>query len=420
MTLRRLTLSLASVVALALVTVAPAGAAEQPQAPAYVAVIDAGSSGTRLNVYSSRDANGLAPKVVFESSPNTKGLSSFAGTPELAGPDAIAPLLNQLNGFIEGQGLGRGDVPVALLGTAGLRTVRETQPEALRPILASTRATLDASGYPVLENRILPAVKEGSLAWLDANALAGTLNKKRGGVGIVEIGGASAQVAFRSSEPRGRGVTRVTVNGTVIPVVAVSYLGLGGNLAREDMQKRAGGGAVCFPNNAADAQPTTYATQTSIPVTAATADFSLPACRAAFASTVKAVGSKKSVSAMVAPAQLRSTPGFTDSTFIGLGSIPFTFADLQIAADRSSRAALVAQVRTTCTGANAWAKVLALSPKISSPFGDTLCANGAYVDALVFSSKGVGIAPKDFNGRPSFAGRSPSWPAGYAITVLNP
>lgn len=417
---RRLRLIIVSTLTLGCALSAPVWASTPTSTPTYVAVIDAGSSGTRLTVFSSRDTDGIRPQVVFESSLKTKGLSSFEGSPDQAGPQAIEPLLVQLTSYIQTAGLTNTDVPIALLGTAGLRAVRETNPAVVDSILISTRTTLEANGFPILANRILPAVQEASLAWLDANALAGTLNQKKNSIGIIEVGGASAQVAFRASKERGRGITRVTVQGTEIPVMAVSYLGLGANMARDDMQQRAGGGAFCFPNNAPGVAPDFYDAQAPLPVKAALADFDMIACRDAYSNTVTAVGSRKSTAAKVAPANLRHVPGFTDSRFIGLGAISFAYADLQIPAQHSSRQTLAARIRSTCSGANAWAKVLALSPKLTSPIADGLCANGTYVDSLVFNQRGIGVPSGKFTGRPQFDGRTPSWPAGYAITTLRP
>lgn len=413
--------------AMALFFALPSFASAQPlaeegkgAAPRYVAVIDAGSSGTRLTLFTRVNVRGIAPQEAYEASISTEGLSSFAESPSRAGPDAIKPLLDQLDIFTQAQGLAKGDVPVALLATAGLRTVRLSQPAAVQEILNSTRASLDASGYPILGNRILPAVMEGSLAWLDANVLSGTVENKKKNVGIIEIGGASAQVAFRARASKGPGIVTLAVNGSTVSVLSVSYLGLGSNLAREDMQERTGGGKICFPNNAAGAPPTTYDTDTATPVVSQEANFDLKECREAYSAVVTSVGSRRSPAARVAPTDLRSTPGFADSRFIGLGGASFSFSDFQIPSASSSRPALVSKVRSTCTGPNAWAKVISLSEDLVSPFADTACTNGTYVDALVFSRKGVGIAPKDFNGSPEFDGRSPSWPAGYATTVLHP
>jgi len=185
-------------------------AAAEPAASGYVAVIDAGSSGSRLTLYAD-DPESLVPIIVTGVDRATKGLSSFAETPALAGPGAITPLLEELGSYLADQGIQRADVPVALLATAGLRNVRADDRAAAQAILASGRTAIAESGYRVADARILPAVQEATLAWLDANALRDTVESKRRSVGIIEIGGASAQVAFRSPTAEGRAVQIVRV-----------------------------------------------------------------------------------------------------------------------------------------------------------------------------------------------------------------
>jgi hypothetical protein len=177
-----------------------------------------------------------------------KGLSTFASSPGHAGPGAVTPVLTQLDEYLAEEGIAKTDVPVALLATAGLRDVRLEDRGAAQAILDSAGTSINASGHPIADNRILPAVQEATLAWLDANVLGGTLDKKKDGFGIVEIGGASAQVAFRSPDVNGRAVQIIRVANQAIPVIAVSYLGLGPNDARSRMQAAHDAGSFCFPN----------------------------------------------------------------------------------------------------------------------------------------------------------------------------
>lgn len=390
------------------------------EAPTHVAVIDAGSSGTRLKLFTSTGARGLAPNLVFESSPNSKSLTLFADNPSLAGPDAIKPLLNQLDRYLESQSIESTSVPVGILATAGLRNLRLTNATAVRQILDSTRAATESAGYSVAENRILPASMEASLAWLDANALAGTLKDKKQGLGVIEIGGASAQVAFRARTEKGRGITSVKVDGMQLPVVAVSYLGLGSDLARTDMQEASGSGAFCFPNNSTGSEPLQYETRTPIPIDASKASYLYPRCSKAFAKTVATIGAKKTTSAPLAPSDLRKIPGFSQTRFIGLGGIVFSFIDFGIPPSTSSLPALKTALTNNCEGPNAWVKVSALFDNEPGPFAQTLCSDGTYMSAFIFSKAGVGVSPTRFNGQPNFDGRSPSWVAGFATTVLHP
>lgn len=394
-------------------------AAAEPSVSSYLAVIDAGSSGSRLTLYAD-DPESLVPIIVTRVDRATKGLSSFAETPALAGPGAITPLLDDLGLYLADQGIQTADVPVALLATAGLRNVRAEDREVAQAILESGSAAIAASGYPVADARILPAVHEATLAWLDANALRNTVDSKRRSVGIIEIGGASAQVAFRSPTNEGRAVQIVRVDGKEIPVVGVSYLGLGGNDVRALMQDANDAGSFCFPNNALGATPAVYLSSAARPVAAETAVFDWKRCAQAFERTVAAVGEVRTAAAPVAPSGIRQLAGFTTTNFLGIGRIPLVFADLQITDAAQKRTALRQAVRSACGGTNAWPKVTALFEGRSTAFADTLCPSGVSQYEFLFGLEGLAVESELLQLEGSFVSRAPAWPSGFAITILDP
>jgi hypothetical protein len=397
----------------------PNAAAAEPAASGYVAVIDAGSSGSRLTLYAD-DPESLVPIIVTGVDRATKGLSSFAETPALAGPGAITPLLEELGSYLADQGIQKTDVPVALLATAGLRNVRADDRAAAQAILASGRTAIAESGYRVADARILPAVQEATLAWLDANALRDTVESKRRSVGIIEIGGASAQVAFRSPTAEGRAVQIVRVDGKEIPVVGVSYLGLGGNDVRSLMQDANDAGSFCFPNNASGQEPTIYLRAADRPVAADTARFNWKRCAQAFEQTILEVGDVRTAAAPVAPSGIRQLSGFTTSNFLGIGRIPLVFADLKITDAAEKRTALRQAVRGACDGTNAWPKVTALFEGRSTAFADTLCPSGVSQYEFLFGQGGLAVDSERLLLQESSGSRAPAWSSGYAITVLDP
>lgn len=396
--------------------VLPARAAPLPPAPTYVAVIDAGSGGTRISLYETGAA--VTATRVYRAPSTSAALSSYVADPSAAGPDAVKPLLDQLSAYLGEQGIAVNDVPVALLATAGMRLVKLQYPVATRAIFASTRATLDASDFPVLANRILPATQEALLAWLDANARAATINTPAKDVGIVEMGGASAQVAFRSPRTMGPGVSTVTISGRQIGVVAVSYLGLGVNEARGLMQAVTSGGELCFPNNESGTDPVDYVAASPLPVPSDQADFLAGRCSRAYASVIRDVASTSIRD--IRPRNLSKLAGFSRATFVGLGAIPFTYSDFKIPANADERISLQRAVRSTCKGADAWADVRSLYPAPTPSVAETLCANGAYTGELLFGPFGIGLDPASFDAQADLPGGAPSWAEGYAITVLHP
>jgi len=409
----------AAATVLAASPLATTASAAAPASLPYLAVIDAGSSGTRLTLYANTSGT-LRPHEAFVAPTTSRGLSSFELTPQQAGPVSISPLLAQLDTYLVQNGVSISSVPVSVLATAGMRDVRRDDPAAAQAILDSTAQTMAASGHPVTDNRILPGEQEASLAWLDTNVLAGTLDRDNASVGTLEVGGASAQVAFRSPTSQGKAVTHVRVNGKNIPVVAVSYLGLGSNDARDVMQAANDAGSFCFPNNPVGNTPVVYVTKAARPVDASTAMYSWARCAHAYDSVITSIGSLRNSSAQVPPSQLRTLPGFTRTRFMGLGNIPLIFTTLGVAKVTDERAALRAKVPATCTGSNAWTRSAALYPTSLASFADTLCSTSTYEYQLVFGAKGVGIQPQNFTVLDPNAPQQPSWTSGYATTRFHP
>lgn len=165
-------------------------------------IIDGGSTGTRIHVFEYAIQGG-APR--FDFGPNghsskrvNPGLSSFERDPDKAG-GSLVELLEY----------GKGRVPeefwketeVRLMATAGLRLL---ELEVQERILESCRRVLGSSGFKFRDDwaSVITGSDEGLYAWVVANYALGTL----GGdpyktTGIIELGGASAQVTFVSNEP---------------------------------------------------------------------------------------------------------------------------------------------------------------------------------------------------------------------------
>ena len=165
-------------------------------APSYVVVIDAGSQGSRVHVYTlDVPAIGM-PSVrgearVLRVKP---GLSAFADDPIAAGA-SLEPLLEHAASFVPADALA--STPALLYATAGLRSVPTDRAER---VLASCRETLRRSPFRFRERdaMILPGEREGLYAWVAANYAAGTLGAAPANtVGVLELGGASMQITFR-------------------------------------------------------------------------------------------------------------------------------------------------------------------------------------------------------------------------------
>jgi hypothetical protein len=390
---------------------------------AHMAVVDAGSSGSRIAAYTPGPLQLGSPTRVMAAEPDVAPLSSFEKDPAQAGPQGIGPLLDVLDDFVVSQGLAKSDVPVSVLATAGLRNVERRDPNAAAAIIASVTAYIPTRGYPVGEVGIMSGQREALYAWVDANAASGTLADGDNTLGIVEVGGASAQVAFQSPKPDGRGVLTTTIGDLTFHVVALSYLGLGQNDARMFMRQSPTQGAECFPNNAPKANPRFYEVKATKPLRASRANFQSRECRVAYDAVITEQGASalnRANNARIKPTGIRNLPGFNQSTFLGVSSIAFNMATFKLSPGPRLGTRFQKAFRSTCTGKNAWKSVTALYASASDPFAEGLCANSEYVYALAYGAKGVGVPQNKLQVDVTLTQGQPSWSKGFALTQLNP
>ena len=407
----------------AFIALAPAGATQE--APRYLAVVDAGSSGSRVTLFRALPDTGTPPEVLFEDKSGA-GLSTFVTEPNQAGPSSIAPLLQSLQAFASDQGIATSEIPVRVLATAGMRLVRQENPEASRAIFDSVRATVADSGFPALEIGLMTGSDEAIYAWVDANALSDDLTNGSGSKGIIEVGGASAQVAYsvtRSQErelPTGV-VKKVQAGGHTFRVVGLSYLGLGINEARGSMAMTKDGASPCYPNNGSGLAPEAYIVLGARTTPSASADFRPVLCGREMAEVISETGSNRlnrKNNGGVAFGEIRALPGFKSAKFGAVSSIAFTFKDFGVAAASNEKTALSAATRAVCVGPNAWNKVVAQYGGSTKEFAQTGCANASYTQEFLFGTSGLKVSPKTLEAQPDFQGESPSWSRGYALTVL--
>lgn len=164
-------------------------------------IIDGGSTGSRIHVFEYRVEGGV-PRFDFGPKGHSSlkvnpGLSSFEGNPERAG-ESLAQLLDFGKEIVPRELWG--ETEVRLMGTAGLRLLDLGVQDR---ILESCRSVLRASGLKFRDDwaSVITGSDEGLYAWVVANYALGTLGADPHlTVGIIELGGASAQVTFVSRE----------------------------------------------------------------------------------------------------------------------------------------------------------------------------------------------------------------------------
>ncbi|KAI9362957.1 nucleoside phosphatase family-domain-containing protein [Zopfochytrium polystomum] len=226
----------------------------------YGIVIDAGSSGTRLMVYSwlvSELMDDNFPTVEAassESGPWRKsvepGLSSLTTDPSAANvAKYLSPLLDFAEAMIpKGQ---QADTPIYLFATAGMRLVPEvTRSQLMRHAcdIVSRSYSFSIQAGCERQFRVISGESEGLFGWITVNYLLPDGFKRRlnpiesvGTYGFLELGGGSAQVAIEASHQitaskpdYSKSLVLRTVGGQefVYTVDVTSFLGFGMNEAR--------------------------------------------------------------------------------------------------------------------------------------------------------------------------------------------
>ncbi|XP_037445684.1 probable apyrase 6 isoform X1 [Triticum dicoccoides] len=203
--------------------------------PSFSIIIDGGSTGTRAHVFSlGPDGRpDLARSAVMRVSP---GLSSFAADTACAG-ESLRPLLEFAKEKVGSEGAAAA-TEVRLMATAGLRLLEESVREA---ILVSCRNALRASGFRFEDSwaKVIPGSDEGVYAWVAANYALGTLGgDPHKTIGIIELGGASAQLTFVSDEVLPLELsTNFTFGGTTYTLYSNSFLNFGQNAAQDSYRE---------------------------------------------------------------------------------------------------------------------------------------------------------------------------------------
>lgn len=232
----------------------------------HTAVIDAGSSGTRLFLYRVEPGPFARVEKLLEqefatmaSGAKEDGINNFVRPDDRTAeasvvPEIIDPLMEHARGFLAGIGVEPGEVEVNLLATAGMRYAAglHGQP-AVDRLYDSIRAGIRRHGFTVGEVRTTcGSEEEGVWTWINLNhVLYHVFDGEHEPVGIVEVGGSSLQLTFPTDEDPAAvpHVHRVKLNGRSFAVSCRSFLGLGQDDARKEMRRRLGpdGSAVCFP-----------------------------------------------------------------------------------------------------------------------------------------------------------------------------
>lgn len=201
----------------------------------YRIIIDGGSTGSRIHVFE-YDVNENGAIVFGDSKLGlggsmrvSPGLSAFVDDLDGAG-ESVNEMMEFARGRIPEEKWGESEV--RLMATGGLRMVGFGGRER---VLEACRKVLRGSGFVFRDDwaSVISGSDEGVYAWVVANYALGTLGgDPKDTTGIIELGGASAQVTFFSSEPLPREFSQTVKFGNVsYSLYSHSLLEFGQNVA---------------------------------------------------------------------------------------------------------------------------------------------------------------------------------------------
>lgn len=198
----------------------------------YIAVVDAGSSGTRLHVYSVEQQK-VAEITPEHASPMTPPFAQLTAEPE-AVRQYVAELLSPL---VTASGTSNG-IPLNLVhfywySTAGMRLVA---PDRAEKLYTETKKVLQTYGFASVEAKTITGKMEGVYGWLTINYLKHTLfSNPKQTYGVLDTGGASTEITFAIKNATlipPENAFKIEMGRHVIWLYTRSDLGLGHDLAR--------------------------------------------------------------------------------------------------------------------------------------------------------------------------------------------
>jgi hypothetical protein len=305
-----------------------------------------------------------------------------------------------------------------VLATAGMRLVDLV---AASRIYDSVRHAVVKRGFTVRQIGTITGQDESIYAWISLNYLKGNLRAGQDTEGIIEVGGASAQVALAvpSVGDLGESVRRVRVGELDFAVLSHSFLGLGQNEARRSMVKAViAQGFSQNPSYPNTTSPNVYIKaykssdgHASLQVSGQDANFSV-ACFDVYSAVVQKVST--SPINQFPLVLFQTVPAFEKSRFVLVASFYSKLLrdwDL-LSAQRPDRA-LLAEVFSRCMGFNAWQTVSTLQGDES--FAENACANATYLYTLIFSGGGLALSSSRVQALDAVNDQSLTWTRGFAV-----
>ncbi len=161
--------------------------------PQKIAIIDAGSTGSRLKVYEIKTDSTI--KIIYPTTEDEKTKSKGRALSTIVNhTDSVKKYIEQMTTNYS-HVTSSETIPLYILATAGMRNQNKDIADGIYSKMTSIQE--DINGFKVQKATTISGRYEGLYAWIAANYENNTLTTSS--KGILEIGGASMQVAFATN-----------------------------------------------------------------------------------------------------------------------------------------------------------------------------------------------------------------------------
>lgn len=204
-----------------------------------IAVIDAGSTGSRLHVYS-YDLDETRSPVNINEIWNKKIKPGFA---------TIEPNRYTIDAYLTTllSGAPQDHIPVYFYATAGMRLLPAVKQKKYYDELQSWFA--QQTQWSLVDAKTITGTDEALYDWLSVNYHLGTLNNsQKQSVGVMDMGGASVQIVFpiqKNPDISSKSQAEIDIYGQNYTLYVQSFLGLG----QTEVAHQFLNSASCFANN---------------------------------------------------------------------------------------------------------------------------------------------------------------------------
>jgi apyrase len=226
------------------------GNGDRANSAEYALVIDAGSSGSRIHLYKWLFEDD-APIPLIEEIPLEKGCKKTEpGLSDVQSRDigkSLGPLIKCARSGLDDRVEDLEKIPLYLMATAGMRLLESENKSGHDDRIERVRAYLEGAPFDFRHASTIDAREEAIYAWVAANYLNGSLGEasEKSTIGILELGGASGQIAFVPQDPKSEDIEVIHISGSKYKVYARGYDGVG----KDKVTKAFENEKLCFPRN---------------------------------------------------------------------------------------------------------------------------------------------------------------------------